>query len=252
MKKDSYMETRKAWTTKGKILEADKAVIQTLTEKNPVAARIFVTGEVHENYIGDAAARLLVGINDTLYKNGVGLEPLFVETNDNTIRMTRFDPKEVWRCFHPDMLIKLIEEEAKRLNVEVDPWKMDCFDFYEEMVRVIRLKTEYCLPIAWKDSVIDDYNNAVYLSCLLIFNKPGYLDIPVSQYFAQPKVAQWMATVDYRKLTAPEIAKYTEIETLYSGIQGLTNPELHYIVDLFERTKYGSTAAPTFKEDDGL
>lgn len=246
------MEERKAWTARGDIQEADKAVIRALTDESPVAARIFVTGEAHESYIGDAATRLLVNINDTLYKNNAGYEPLFVQTRDDTVRMTRFDPAVVWRCFHPDTLVGLVSEEAVRLRVDLDPWAMEHFDFYEEMASVMRKKAEFSVPIAWKDSAIDDYYNAVYLSCLLLFGKPGYLDIPVAQYFAQPKVVQWMATVDYRKLTAPEIGKLTELETLYGKIQALTNPELNFIVDLYERSKYGSDAAPTFEQDEAL
>jgi hypothetical protein len=43
------------WTKRGEMISADKPVIQGLVDKNRVAARIFVTGEVTEGYIGDAA-----------------------------------------------------------------------------------------------------------------------------------------------------------------------------------------------------
>ena len=55
------------------------------TFKNPVAARIFVSGEVHEDYIGDMASTLLFAANETLK------EPLFIQTKALTIQMTRFD-----------------------------------------------------------------------------------------------------------------------------------------------------------------
>ena len=231
------MGERKAWTARGEVQETDKAVIQALVDKNLVAARIFVTGEVHESYIGDAATRLLVNINDTLYKDGVEHEPLFVQTRDDTVRMTRFDPAVVWRCFHPDTLVKLIEEESARLHVDMDPLGMEHFDFYEELASVIRKKTGNAVPIAWKDSDLDAYYSAVYLSCLLVFGKSGYLDIPVAQYFAQPVVADWMAKVDYRLLTVHELNKLEDLGKEYCRIQSLTNPELNFIISLYERNR---------------
>ncbi|MDR1073826.1 MAG: hypothetical protein LBL45_09165, partial [Treponema sp.] len=116
------------WTARGEMTGADKAVIQGLADKNRVAARIFVTGEV-----GEAATRLLVNVNDVYYKNNAGCEPLFVNTRNDTIRMTRFNPEAVWRCLHLDILVELVPDEIDRLGVNMDPWKMGCFDFYQNM-----------------------------------------------------------------------------------------------------------------------
>jgi hypothetical protein len=66
------------WTARGEMISADKPVIQGLVNKNRVASRIFVTGEVAEGYIGDAATRLLLNINDAYYKDKAGCEPLFI------------------------------------------------------------------------------------------------------------------------------------------------------------------------------
>jgi len=226
---------KRAWTAHGEMQEADRAVIRAVADKNPVAARIFVTGEAAESYLGDAAVRLLININDTLYQDGASCEPLFVQTRDDTVRMVRFDPDFVWRCFDPDMLVPLIEAEAARLHVPVDPWGMEKFDFYEEMASALSKRAGDSVPIAWKDSGIDAFYSAVYLSCLLLFGKPGYLDIPVAQHFAQPKVAQWMAQIDYRKLSIPEMDKLVRLRKDYGHIQALTNPELHFVVDLFQK-----------------
>ena len=231
------MEKRRSWTARGEMQEADKAVIQALVNKNLVAARILVTGEVHERYIGDAAVRLLVNINDTLYENGAVFEPLFVQTKDNTIRMTRFDPDVVWRWFHPDILVRLVADEAARLHVDIDPLGMDHFDFYEEVVNCIRKKADLGIPIAWKDSDLDTYYTALYLSCLILFGKPGYLDIPVAQYFAQPAVVECLVEMDYRFLTTAELNKLEELGKKYCHIQALTNPELKFIVSLYERNR---------------
>jgi hypothetical protein len=228
---------KRAWTARGEIHDLDKTLIRTLAGKNLTASRIFVTGEVHENYIGDDAVRLLVSVNDTLHENGVEHEPLFVQTNYNTIRMVRFDPAVVWRCFHPDTLVQLVEEEANRLHVPMDPRGIECFDFYEEMVRVIQNKIGRGVPVAWKDSNLDAYYSVVYLSCLLVFGKPGYLDLSVAQYFAQPIVADFMAKVDYWLPGASVLNELEDLRQKYCKIKLLTNSELNAVVSLYERYK---------------
>ena len=236
MVKGGHME-KKAWTTGGEMLDVDRLAIRSIADHNLVAARIFVTGEVHESYIGEAAVRYLINFNDTFYQNGVSFEPLFTETKSGTVRMTRFAPRLVWHWFHPDKVGKLIEEEAKRLHVDVKFLEMDEFDFYQEMIRVIRKKAGVAVPIAWKDSGFDEYFNAVYLSCLLLLGKGGYLDIPVAEFFADPKVADWMATVNYRQLTAAEYGNLEILKEEYRKIYALTNPEMHFIIDLFDKKK---------------
>ena len=234
MYRGEYVGER-SWTTRGAMDIGDKAVIQAIADRNKRAARIFVTGEIHESYIGEEATRLLISINDTLYEGKAQGEPLFVETKADTIRMTRFDPRAVWSCFNPDILVDLIKAEAARLSVPVDPWTMDNFDFYQEMIHVLREKNTDAVPIAWKDGELDDYHNAVYLSSLLLFDKPGYLATPVSEYFASPSVAAWMDRVDYRPLTAEEYGEWLILKEEYGRIKGLTNHEMHFVVDLYDR-----------------
>jgi len=236
MTKGALME-KKAWTAKGEMLDVDKQVIEAIVGKDPIASRIFTTGEVHERYIGGAASQLLININDILYTNGVSHEPLFTETKSDTIRMTRYDPRFVWRCFDPKLLMELIGEEASRLNVDMNPQGLECYDFYEEMARVLRLKVGNAVPIAYKDSDLDMYHNAVYLSCLLLLGKPGYLDVPVATYFAQPGVEAFMDAADYRKLTEAELRKLKALKEEYRKIRALTNPEMNYIIELYERRK---------------
>jgi hypothetical protein len=145
--KEITMEKR-TWTTHGEMAGSDKAVIFALANESMPASRIFVTGEVHGSYIGEAAVRLLININNVLYTNGVSQEPLFVETKDDTVRMTRFDPAFVWRCFQPDTLVALAIDEAARLGVKMDPLAMYHFDFYESMIDVLKTERgEYVVPI---------------------------------------------------------------------------------------------------------
>jgi len=226
---------RKTWTTRGKMFETDRAVIARLADENQLAARIFITGEVHEDYIGDASRRLLINANDIFYKNDAGQEPMFVETKDDTIRMTRFDPSFVWRCFHPDTLVELITDETKRLGVKLDPYQMEHYDFYEAMIDAFQEENGlYKIPVVKKRDM-DSFYNAVYLSCLLLYNKPNYMDIPVAQHFADPAVAEQLRHMEYRELNADQKREAMLTRGRHEEIQALTNPELNFVVSLFEQ-----------------
>jgi len=224
-----------AWTARGKMANSDKAVIKALVDKNKMAARIFVTGEVHEDYIGEAAVKLLININDTLYENGASQEPLFIETRSNTIRMTRFDPEVVWKCFDPDTLVSLVTFEISRLHIIMDPWAMDHFDFYESMIAAIKEeKGDYWLPTVFKGSDINIYYNAVYLSALLLFGKPGYMDVPIAEHFAYPPNANFLGNTEWNILNEAQRVEVEKLRKEYEKIQGLTNPELKFIIDLYK------------------
>ena len=226
---------KRAWTARGTVQEADKAVIAALTDKNKVAARIFVTGEAHETYIGDAAHRLLINVNDTLYKNGASSEPLFIETRNDTVRMARFDPAVVWRCFDPEILTTLVKNEADRLGVKMDPWEMEHFDFYESMVAAIDAGNNgLAIPKTKQGAGLDYFYNSVYLSCLLLFRKPGYMDMPAAQHFSNLSAAEHLKHVEYRPLKLNEEEQVRKLREEYGHIQALTNPELNFIVSLYE------------------
>jgi hypothetical protein len=227
----------KPWTARGEMISADKPVIQGLVDKNRVASRIFVTGEVAEGYIGDAATRLLLNINDVYYKDKAGCEPLFVQTRDDTIRMTRFDPEAVWRCLHPDILVELVRAEIDRLGVDMDPWKMDYFDFYRNMVAEMKAGHGEAVAVVKQGSGIDDFYHGVYLSCLLLFGKPGYMDVPVAEHFAPKEAADFLRSAGIFQLNEDEQKKLEALRKEYGNIQLLTNPEMHCIVDLYQNER---------------
>jgi hypothetical protein len=222
------------WTKRGEMISADKPVIQNLVDKNKAASRIFVTGEVAEGYIGDAATQLLLNVNDVYYKNKAGCEPLFINTRNNTVRMTRFDPRFVWRCFHPDVLVDLVKEEINRLGVDMDPWKMDYIDFYQSMVAAMKVTYGEDIILFKVRSGVDDFYYGVYLACLLLFGKPGYMDVPIAGHFAQNEAADFLRTAIFLQLDEAERKKLEALRKEYGNIKALTNPEMHYIVDLYE------------------
>jgi hypothetical protein len=225
------------WTKRGEMLPDDKLTIQGTVDKNRPAARIFITGEVLESYVGDPAARYLLSANDVYYENGAGKEPLFVRTRNGTIRMTRFDPRFVWQCFHPDILVELVQDEIDRLGVNMDLWKMDYYDFYQNMVVEIREAAQGEAAVMVKEeSGIDGFYHAIYLSCLLLFGKPGYMDVPIAGHFAQKEAADFLRNADVFRLNEPALKKLEELRKEYGGIRSLTNPELRFIFDLYEST----------------
>jgi hypothetical protein len=217
----------------------DEALIRAVADENKTAARIFVTGEAAESYIGDDAAGLLISINDTLYENGGGCEPLFVRTRSSTIRMTRFNAEFVWRCFHPDTLVDLVQDEADRLGVDVDPWKMDYFDFYQNMITAIKDKSGDAVAFVNERGGLDNFYHEVYLSCLILFGKPGYMDVPVETHFAQKEAADFLRCAEVYRLNEAALVKLEALREQYGGIRCLSNPEMHFVVDLMEKAACG-------------
>jgi hypothetical protein len=214
----------------GAVNRVDKAFSGTAAK----AARIFVTGEVAEDYIGDAATRLLVNVNDVYYKNNAGAEPLFINTRNSTVRMTRFDPEIVWRSFHPDILVGLVQDEIDRLGVDMDPWKMDYFDFYQNMVAAMKDTHGEAVAVIKKGTGIDDFYHGIYLSCLLLFGKPGYMDVPVAEHFAQKDAADFLRGAGIFQLNEPGREKLEGLRKDYGSLQAITNPEIQFVVDLYE------------------
>jgi hypothetical protein len=223
------------WTKRGEMIRADRPVIQGLAGKNKAASRIFVTGEVAEDYIGGEAVRLLLDINEVYYRNKAGCEPLFVNTRGSTVRMTRFDPEAVWRCFHPDILVGLVRDEIGRLGVDMDPWKLDYFDFYQNMVAAMKAAYGENIILVKAGSGIEDFYQGVYLACLLLFGKPGYMDVPAASHFARKEAAGFLQTAVFLQLRAAELERLEELRKEYGGIRALTGEEMHFAVDLYER-----------------
>jgi len=113
---------------------------------------------------------------------------------------------------------------------------MEHFDFYESMIAAIEAeKTELAVPKIKKGADLDWFFSSVYLSCLLLFRKPGYMDIPAAQHFADPAAVQHLKGLEYRLLMPNERKVVTKLREQYKDIQALTNPELSFVVGLFEK-----------------
>jgi hypothetical protein len=225
---------KQTWTAHGTMALADEQAVAGVVEQSPVAARIFVAGEVSVDYIGEAPERLLIGANDAYYNGKPQVEPLFTETRQKTIRMTRFDPSVVWPWIEPELLETLVAEEAKRVGVPVDFNKMETYDFYESVIKAVAPDGD-CFPAVTRGASADDFFHGVYLAALILFGKPGYMDVPVASCFARLDAAVFMRTAKYRKLTLAEQSKAMQIKEAYKRVDALTNPEVNFIVGLYEK-----------------
>ena len=215
------------------INESEKMLISVIAENHPIAARIFLTGEVHISYIGIPATYLLLSANEMTD------EPLFVLTNAGTITMNSFDPNIVWRCFHPDILLRLVISESERLGM--DDVSLDFFDYYESMLTSIKTRYEgKCIfPVidGKLKSELDDadtYFLVNYLGSLLLFEKAGFEDVLPARFFAMPLTARFMQSVRFCTLNNRETAELSDIRQNYGNLKGLTNREINFLAYLFE------------------
>lgn len=217
------------WTKRGtNATNQDKALIAAIVKENPIAARIFVTGEVHEDAIGSIAASLLYSSNDILS------EPLFVQTKDATIQMSRFDPAEVWKCFDPKILECLLKVESERLgvgSVALDEW-----DFYASMISTLQLSHgSVSVPVLPDNKRLDAYYQAMYLGCLWLYGKGGYMAVPVSRHFALPETVSYLRhDFTLRVLNEREMNEVVNLQGKYGTVADITNPELNFLIKLFD------------------
>lgn len=234
------MENQNLWTTRGSMGSCDRLLISELMKKGGLlTARIFITGEVHEEYIGEEAVKLLININDTLYTNGAKQEPLFVETIQNTIRMTRFDPIFVWQLFKPDNLVICLSDEINRLGINMEPLSLDYFDFYKSMIEYLKTeKGEYSIPFIYNSNDFNQYLNALYLTCLILYDKTGLFDISVHTHFSNPINAEYLRNFEYREITNFEHSEVLRLRKEYSHIKSLTNPEINFAINLLDKSKF--------------
>jgi hypothetical protein len=67
----------------------------------------------------------------------------------------------------------------------MDPWQKEYVDFYPEYGGSDEGHAWGSRCDGKKGTGIDGFYHGIYLSCLLLFGKPGYMDIPVAEHFAQ-------------------------------------------------------------------
>ncbi|MCL2792420.1 MAG: hypothetical protein FWD87_04945 [Spirochaetaceae bacterium] len=225
----------KDWTTRGEMTAVDLEVIGAAVKKDPSIGRIMITGEVHTTTIDKQRLYIFDELND------LAGEPLFITTKNRTIRMVRFDPEKVWSSIEPNLFASLVKEEEKRLGVAVGSVVLDEFDFYYSMIKAIKQriirtdpsKPPASCPMVGRRKTIEDFYEFMYISSLLLFNKPGYMAVPISEHFAMPEAVEYMKTVKFRHLTQYEADQHKHIHDNHKNKKGITNDELDFLSGLF-------------------
>jgi len=217
------MAKERNWTTRGKPLTGeDKSIIGSISRQNMESSRIFVTGEVRDNVIGETAEHLLYASNDAL------TEPLFVQTKVGTVQMARFNPEVVWGCIEPKKVEQLVLMEKDRLGIDVP---LDEWDFYASMVTGLRIQHGELSVPATKAVGLEDFYQAVYMACLWCFDKPGYMAVPIVQHFALEEAEKWVKnSFGIKPLKQSEVDELLMLREKYGSTQGITNHELNYLL----------------------
>ena len=226
-------EGRKSWTYRGDNLVFDKSVIRGAVKANPVASRIFLTGEVHMDYIGMEGFNFLAGIDRAMEDTPIA--PLFIETRNETIRMSRYDPEFVWREIEPNALMEMAKSEIERLHIEMDYKALEYFDFYQSMIWYMKQKNgDYCVPTLTRNISLDTHYHITYLTCLLLFNKSGYMGTHAAEFFANPTTLEFMKDMEYRVLKREEQKEVNELRKRCGRVPALTSKELMFAVRLYK------------------
>jgi hypothetical protein len=127
---------KKTWTARGELTENDKDIIMFLSEEKLMASRIFLSGEVHKDTVGELEVEAYEKVNLGMEKD-FHQAPLFEYTSDLTWRMTRFNPREVWPFIKKGLLADLSDAELRRLGLQVSV-DLRGYDFYEAMIAAIK------------------------------------------------------------------------------------------------------------------
>jgi hypothetical protein len=86
---------------------------------------------------------------------------------------------------------------------------------------------------------LDDFYDVVYMGCLLLFDKPGYMGTPVYEHFALPRGTP---SLHFDELDAKELSVLDELQEKYGGLVGLTNHEVQFVVDAITRRERDAEA----------
>lgn len=204
------MKTQRHWTYRpGRLSGAAKVAIRGLSEVNPEAAQIFLTGEiVTKNMSSDALSALA-------YTNTKAGWPLFEYTGQGTVRMAAFDAKEIWPLLGLDRLLAFCAVEAAYYRATPPP--TTTWDFYESLFDHLGL---------W-DTYVPQYGlHSTYLNALTLFRKPMLHGIPASLFFsAHPDFYQG-------RLAAPKEMLAKRDRAYDNSHHAPTNSEVRFLFEI--------------------
>ena len=218
----------KTWSKWGEMLPADKSVIGAIARKSGTAARIFIAGEINAGRLSQDDRDLLFASNDIFVD--AGNEPLFELTRDATIRMYRFDADVVWGMLPKALVTSMVKKEAARYGAEGVP--MFGKDFYRNLTQFLRDRYGLQVPDP-ANCGFSDFYQSVYLSAVFLFNKSGYMGVPLCRHFALTETELFLEDLRLRPLTEGELDLLVDVRERYKGIECLTNKEIDFLMGLF-------------------
>ena len=226
-------ESPTCWSFRDYNLIFEHELVKLFQQNNMVASRIFLTGEVDIEYIGEMSANQLIEIDRVNIDFEDKRNPLFIETREGTIRMSRFDPLFIYKCFTPDNFRRVVNDESTRLGINMTADEMFRDDYYEAVVDHIKEKNgEWIVPIL-RSNNNEEFYQAMYLACLLIHEKPCYMGVHIATHFAAPETAEYLSYVQYRNLSDNEIDEVLKL-VKYQEFRGLSNPEVLLALNILE------------------
>jgi hypothetical protein len=90
-------------------------------------------------------------------------------------------------------------------------------------------------PVIGKKGDLEYLNQAAYLGCILLFQKPGFLGEDAAHHFAQKKASDFMLDAEIDELSPDEYREWEEIDEKYADIKALTNKEVQFALELLEK-----------------
>lgn len=199
------------------ITEADKLIIHDLLEILPGFSKMLVAGEVLMQELGDEVSIKLLAVNGCPELQDQ--QVLFITTDRNTIRMTRWDGHIVWSMLPSALKHTIFAEEARRLGLK--KWTEEFPDFYQGAIFANGLYDKYMR--ANNNPMIRNYLNSA-----LLFYKAWTYDIPPSAFFCQ------FSFKDVGLFDLTKKQKEERASCFRPKIKRLTNDELFYLSELVE------------------
>ncbi|GHU60839.1 hypothetical protein FACS189445_1360 [Spirochaetia bacterium] len=218
------------WTKRGnkKLSTADCEIIKSAAGIAG-AAPLWATGEQHVDAISRQHWPLLM-------KNALLPDPLFVFTAKNHLKLARYDFQTVMSLLSPEQRQRTLRDTMKQLNLAFEDQNMT--DFYESLIAALAGQAPGGRSAFLYFTNDQTGFDSIYVSALLLFHKPGYLDITAPEFFADMGVKRPnFGYARFRVLTDDENSLILEAQEKGQGTELFTNLEIITLQQLWVGTR---------------
>ena len=201
--------------------EEDIKIIQSMGEVCPETERILLTGEISMEAVGEVAMSAFITWNDVCVDpNGKHYnDALFAGTHFGTIRMRRFASVAgyPYRLLNEIRAQDLMEQEAHRLGLH--HWLHEREDFLAGLFEINDLHGKY--------TILDNYQETMYLNAVTVFCKPWFNEIPPRVFFSAPFTFEGIKLIELSEEQKKEAGRVARWDLNY-----LVNAELQFLHNL--------------------